>query len=483
MTNSYSLITVSFSLMAAFLFLFIYNEEPSYFVFSFSIVVAVINFSFFLCYIRKFGLSFFSFSFIFLLGYLIVHFQVITLEVIGYELPNKTYSTFWASDSVKNKSILYSLVGLLSYFFGYYLSCKSSLNLKSKNLVGSNNTSFLLIGAYACYILFFINSGSYSSGDYSGEGASSISSYFFKFFNVLLSSIIIIKLSSFISDKNITSINVNIYKYLKYFGLPVLFLVFWHMIFSLYVGDRGQVIFYGVLLFSMYYIRFNKLELIKTIIYILILSISLTIIGQVRQSRHTGESLLTRFTTVTSTNEESKWYDQKVYGDSTLELALSMRTLNHSIYNVPSKFDYQYGLFQLQRLLAIVPGVSGVFNKIVYDGERKYDGTANFITFLIQGDNPLSGDGTSIIADIYLDYGLFGILFVMVLFGFFIGSNEYKLVTGTYTATNFCWVAMLIFLANSLYLSRSSIFAILGNIVFIFIFIHINKVFINAYKK
>ena len=59
----------------------------------------------------------------------------------------------------------------------------------------------------------------------------------------------------------------------------------------------------------------------------------------------------------------------------------------------------------MQHLLNIVPFVSGLVQKNIFDYDKKFDGSANFITYLIQGEKPRYGDGTSVVADLYLDFG------------------------------------------------------------------------------
>ena len=51
------------------------------------------------------------------------------------------------------------------------------------------------------------------------------------------------------------------------------------------------------------------------------------------------------------------------------------------------------------------------------DNDWKYDGSANFITYLIQGNDPSYGDGTSASADLYLDFGGYGVFFGLFIFG------------------------------------------------------------------
>ena len=129
-----------------------------------------------------------------------------------------------------------------------------------------------------------------------------------------------------------------------------------------------------------------------------------TILGEAR-TRAIGESFVDRLVLATEAGEP-KYFDESVPGASSIELALSVRTLAVSVESVPEEFDYHYGGFQLQQIAAVVPGAQGMVNKLVYNGDPRYNGSANFITYLIHRRPVDYGDGSSVIADLYLDFGI-----------------------------------------------------------------------------
>lgn len=483
MTRSLSLFFISSSWLL-FLTLFVFcEEEPNAALLLGAAVATIVNSALFLWFLRTRNVSFYSFSFIFVLGYLIVHLQVLTLEFFGFRMPNFTYDLFWASELIKNKTVLISAVGIVSYYFGYLLTSSGRITLSQTSAATGNDISnafFLVFIAGLFYLLFFATSGEYRSGVYSGDGALGASAYFYKIFNIALMAAIIVRLS-YISSLGDNAAR-NLFGYFHLVGWPLLSLTLWHICFSLYVGNREPVISYSLLLFSLYYIRLNKLSVVKTAAYVLVFSTVLTVIGEVRQARHSGSDLASRYASA-SQSDKSKWYDEKIVGNSTIELALSMRTLNHTLINVPSRYDYQLGLFQLQKLIATVPGGAGLFNKLVYNGDKRYDGTSNFITYLIQGDRPLYGDGTSITADLYIDFGIVGIVGGLLLLGCFMGKNEWRLAYGAQRANSFAWLVIVVFLSKSLFLSRSAILFEISRIILIFAFIHLNLWLVRAFKK
>lgn len=456
--------------------------------YQFSMIVIAFSSTFFYFSIIKerYGsLYWFSLSSIFILGYFIVFYQISILDFFDYRVPPIFEVFVWADKSVINKSIGISTLGLLSFYSStiFYLHANSNNSNSNSTYESINSISFITFFIYLFYILFILNSGSYIYGEYTPDDASGLSSYFYKLFKITLSAAIIVRIS-FITSLNIDRLSIR--EYLSHFPKSLLIILFWHILFSLFVGDRGPVIFLLILVFGIYFIRWGKIKFYKMIIYLFIFTFIMTMIGEIRQNRNSGESysdrLISSITGVEDINKSSKKFDVLVPGDKTIELALSIRTLNHSIYNVPEKYDFMYGLYQLKNLYSVIPGLSGKLNQLIFNGEKKYDGSSNFITFLIQGNNPVSGVGSSIVADLYLDFGVYGVVIGLFIFGLFVTNNEYKLFVG-YQSTNFLWIATLMYFANSLYMNRSTILLEFSNIILVYLLIKINEQFVLRYKN
>jgi hypothetical protein len=368
-----------------------------------------------------------------------------------------------------------SSLGLISFFIGYLNKPRTVKNIANRKNLLKNNTNLIPVFlAYLFYFLFFISAGSYSSGEYSANDASALSSYFYKLFKISFSAAIIIRIS-YISSLEIADISFK--KYLLLLKKPILILLSWFVVFSLFVGDRGPVIYFLTLSIALYFIRWKRFSFVSLFVLVIAGGFFMTLVGEIRQSRFSGASYKERvLESVLSigSDENTKRYDTQVPGGQTIELASSVRTLNHAIYNVPKHYNYQYGLFQLRHIYSIVPGFSGILNRLIYDGEKKYDGSSNFITFLIQGENPTYGDGTSIVADFYLDFGVVGVVAGLYFFGFFIGRNEIKLLNGTQNPS-LSWIALLIYFSLALYVNRSALLLEFGNIILIYLLIKLNS--------
>lgn len=481
------IIIIFYFFLASIFFILTPLEPNSQYQWNMLIITAISTVSFFIIQKEQYKkFQWLSISTIFVLGYWVVFYQMIILHLMGYDVPDWFFEHIWADETVMNKSIGLSTLGLLSFFLGEIYAINNNpieRYLKEKGKISSNSIFLVLIFSYMFYIMFLLTSGSYIYGEYTPTDASGMSTYFFKLFEVSLSAAIIIKIS-YITSLEYEQLSFR--KYLSYFGKPLLLLLFWHIAFSLFVGDRGPIIYFSLLAFGIYFLRWKQIDFFRTLVVVFLLSSFLTFIGQVRQSRFSGMGYLDRIVNIFSNYERgdqhSKGFDVRVPVSETLELAFSIDTLNHAIYNVPNKYDYMYGMFQFQNIVSIVPGLSGIVNSLLFGNEKEYSDSAAFITYLIQGKNPGYGNGTSIIADFYLDFGVYGVVIGMFLFGLFIGKNEYKLFFG-YQKPTLAWIATLIFFGHSLYINRSTVGLQFANIVLIYVLIKMNAYFILHYKK
>jgi len=435
--------------------------------------------------IMKYGeMRWLSISTIFILGYFVVFYQIFFLDLFGFKLVDIYYRFVWINSTVMHKTFGIASIGILAFYLGASsIKFKFSKEIKkTEESTSSNSIFFVLTLAYIFYILFFIFAGSYRYGVYYAKDASPVATYLYKLFVVCLSAAIIIKISNLTSFKE----KISFRKYLGNFGFPLLFLLVWHIVFSTYVGDRGPVISFTLLAFAMYFIRWQKLNLFRIIIAVLIAASLMTLIGKIRSYRSSGMGYSRRLSEVVSEYSDddaiNTKFGMKIPMSQTIELALSVQSLNYALYNVPDNYNFRYGMYQLNYIFSIVPGLTVMTNSLLYDGSVKYTSSSSFVTYLIQGDNPSYGNGTSILADFYLDFGVLGVLLGLYLFGLFVGSNESRLWKG-YQRPTLIWIATLIFLSKAIYLNRSSVGLEVSNIILIFIFIKMNTTLLTYFKK
>lgn len=460
------------------LFLYVIYDKKFYFI-AFQIILYLLLLSvyFYAHYVRYNKLYYTSFSILFLLGYSIVYFQMPLLYSLGFRLTSQFDAFVWSKGNLIFETTSVALISISAYVIGFTSNVKFSTK-KNNIIVGNTTLKLLVIFTYIFYILYFLNSGSYMSGNYSAGDESGLAKYFSKLFNIFLFSSIVVSL---VKLNNKISAIKGIKSYISNFYKPLIILITWHILFSFYVGDRGPIITLGLLVSSLYFFKVRSVGFIKIFIILIVAASIMSIISQIR-SRDSNDSFFSRLIVATSLEEKSSTYfSESSPGEGTLELALSIRTLSHSIDKVPNEYDYQYGLYQAQYFAGIVPGLRSTLNNLIYDGNQMFNGSANFISYQIQGGKPKYGDGSSIIADLYLDFGVLGCVFVMFFFGLIIKNLEYSIIKNK-LVLNFGTLFIFMFISKSIYLSRSTLALELSNIVFSYLIIAIFCYFLRVKK-
>ncbi len=161
--------------------------------------------------------------------------------------------------------------------------------------------------------------------------------------------------------------------------------------------------------------------------------------------------------------------------DTTLELANSVRTLYKTLTVVPENQEFFYGSLWAGDLLAPLPFSQSLYLNLTGIPGYKISSTG-YITYLTFGKNPSSGEGTTLIADIYLNFALFGVIIFMFLLGIFFKKTSNELVL----QNNFKWLIVAAIMASfSLYFSRSGLFIMLRPIIWSIILAFL---FVKKYK-
>lgn len=420
-------------------------------------------------------ISWISILFLFSLSYIIVHFQLPILHSYGFKLNNKYLLKWaWGSKDIVNKSLLISTMGLLAFYAGYALLSGKKYSRNNNKMIKHKSVLYfnlLIYISYFLYILFFITSGSYKYGNYAAGDQMSISNYFFSGFNIFLSASILLKLY-YIRERNYE--NISFLDYIKTIGYGITILTFWHIAFSFYVGDRAPIINYGLLYLGLYFVRWKRLNLIYLIGIIFILGTVFTILAKVRTNKN-NKGYVERFNKVIQSDKRTKKFNNtKIPLSQTVELAFSVRCLNHVVKNIPSKYDYKYGYFQLNQIVAGLPWISKYFLKYIGNNEWKNGDSSNYITFLIQGDNAKYGDGKTPSADLYLDFGIYGVVIGLFMFGIFVKKAD-EIMIHNNSISLFFWIATMIYFASAFYLGRSSLLNYFQRIMQIYIILIVNN--------
>lgn len=411
-----------------------------------------------------------------LIGIWIVFFQVPIDYVLGNVKPNNLF--LFVNQNIILKSFVLSIIGLLCFFWGN-LSAKISkrrLIEKKERVIKVNGLillSFVSLGLY-----FFTVNPLYLAGYYQDVGIGTTAYYFVNFFNIFI-------FSSFIQRcRNLKVAGVKIKSfgaYLRYIGWPILCLILIYLMSVVLSGDRGPIIVYSLLIISGFlFVTRIKIRVIYLVLLFLLGSIAMTVLGIARGGGKRGLSFGEKIlSSIEGGSVTPQRYGYVSFLPYTQELSLSYNALNTVVDYVPKYHDFFYGRFQVQRIFVIVPFASIFYPLIFKDNSAKFQTSSSYITWIQQGNFPTYGSGTSAMADLYLDFGLAGVMIGMFFFGYFMRLSEVAMYVTSFPSL-FMQVFFMVYLSYVIYISRSSILANLLMVVWIYLILSINKF---AYEK
>lgn len=400
---------------------------------------------------------------LFLIGYFIVFFQYNIDLVFGIKDCN---DPVFLSPNIILKSSLLSSLGLCSFYIGV-LSVSISKPVKTfKNCNISHNavsvSKIFFIFSSLLWLIFNAKqclSGTYSQSELENN-AGSMSNY-----STILFITSFFTYLTYIVYTNRRTEGMDFKSFLTLFGfLPHICLLV-YVLLTLNLGDRGPIIIVLSSYFSASIILTKKNVTWSRLIILIIISASIaSLIGMARGM--VGDNMYEKLKVIETRPDETCL-------PITSELAYSQITVNYAIENVPEKYDYFKGKFQIRQILATIPFSSRV-TKYFLDQDWKLRSSAFFITYLIQGNKYTYGNGTSLIADLYMSFGVLGVISLLFILGLIIRKNEINI----FRSTNSSLPHILLYICFSGYAvaeCRSSLLSPLNFIAFSFILTYLIK--------
>lgn len=470
------MVIIIFYLLIFLVLLIFYNSAPNVLEVDFIATTLFIDFISIIFFIvanyKGFKENIFRHSIFILLGYVIVHFQHLAEFVIKGNLPYGL--NLWVNEAIVCQSLVLSSLGLISFLLGYEIyklgKMRGSLLVSEINnerfpvLLAS--PKFLVFISYLLLFLFLLTANPlYLAGHYGSEDPGTIAKYIQLLFWLFFYSSIIIK-----------SWNVAFYTKSKSFlahireiGVSINVLALLFCMFMLFIGDRGPAIMVVMIYLSGFVFRVKNKP--KPVYLLVLLFFGAALMSLVGEYRKTDKNLSVVERLV---NSYEKKEVEEVNGlEETSELAGSVKALHYAVAYVPNVYDYKYGRFQILQLVASIPGSAGFLYRN-FDSSFENQGSAYFITYLDQGYDVTWGLGTTVVADFYIDLGFIGVIVGMFIFGLFVCKFE-LLSLSEKPLTILAWVFILIYMARSIYIGRSSALFPLQESLWIYLIIMLNN--------
>lgn len=412
--------------------------------------------------------NYFTSTFLFLLSFLIVHFQFYIDYALG--LRTDLGVRYYLNYSIVPKAITIAALTVNVYFIGNIvaLMSNSSKPHPTHNKLTYPSLLFLKITMALMLLLYVIGTPSdFFLGSYNElmneEGALGYIHYKSEQLFHLSFYAYIISIINILKRQNIQISTINYIKFLGPFAVSVIGLF---LMLNLMAGSRSPIIAILLALASGYFISQNKKLKFKTLIIILL------IVGTTFQFltyfRATSGQLAIedRIVMASQTRDQNSSYEESTIMPATFELAGSIRAY-HAVVMRQEDNDILYGQASIGYLLSIIPGLGLIATKLI---GLEFTGSPKLVTEWMGADH---GMGTTALADTYLDYGLYGTFIIYLLFGYLLSKLDIVAYTRFLDSNSFLQVLTLVFISNSIFISRASIMSAIADVVTTYIILKI----------
>jgi len=240
-------------------------------------------------------------------------------------------------------------------------------------------------------------------------------------------------------------------------------------------GDRGPILQIIIAYFTCYCIL--DLRKYNIIIIVAAVAVGAFIISFLAFFRHyDGTGNLIDMIRHSSAMQADMVSSQMSVSPSTFELSKSVRTMHASVSYTEDN-GYSYGIFQGFQLIGIIPGLGSLFT-IFFGIDNEMLKSSRFLTNHLGSDHGL---GTTVVADIWLDFGIIGILVIFFIFGAFlrrVDENMYSRIP----LSVFWYILIIVFISKAFYIGRSTILILFRDVVIGYIIMLVG-IYVIGYNK
>lgn len=421
---------------------------------------------------------------VFALGYCIVYYQLPFCYHAGFDLSYYSNYVIFSPHNVSYCVLLASL-GLSAFFCGEQIltlrrrpfqvdaGVRSTIDNQilqnaSTKIKNANSAILFLTIIFFLFYLKSIGLGSYFGFAYGSKSNPAFSTHLNFLYTIFLYIAILLDFSRLIKTRPTSFI-----QYLRTWDVRVLLVTLFTIVPYVLSGDRGSYLQPLALIVIPYFVLSKPMKLFKSMAIATTMAFILVVVGDTRgrMSVSWTDALTARIASVAN---PAAW--------PTIELANSFGTFNIATGYFPQKYEYQNGVKTLYSIASLIPFSSFFTDVRKKNLESDYvlSSSLFFTNILTQGTFS-SGSGTSTLADIYIDFGPYGIPIVLFLWGMFMAwicrnvmisqSSNFVFLYSYYSYVNIyvnrstfftgfnhlIWVFLIVFFIKRLYLERSSL--------------------------
>jgi oligosaccharide repeat unit polymerase len=392
------------------------------------------------------------FEFFFMIAFGLTNF----IYPIFYFPTNPDFSMFSLdfNYNVISKATSIALLGYTFFLTGLsFFDNKKSNTSNIKHSMNLEKTSLFLFKVTVIFFILYLISGGPKAlaSEYSNDGdqiAKGISPYFYM---VFFSTSIIIAFLMFNNEIQ--------KKYRLWFICLVVLIIF----IFLGIGSRTLPLALALTAIVSYNNYKKKIPFITILILLLIGAVFLTLITFARSTSITDKGYVDQ--AMQNTQISSFW-------DFASDLVINNRNL-YTLIDFADSQSYTYGLTMLAGIMSPIPFLQGFFCR-TFNVPVDFIGSATFNTFLDLGTDSTWGLGSNLISDVYLAFGIIGVICFFYVLGMLLGKSKIE------ASKNIYWNIFYFFLvSNSVYWARSGFFDNLRYLVWALVIVSLYNIYLK----
>lgn len=422
--------------------------------------------------------NYITISFLFLLSFSIVHFQLY-LDY-AFSLRDQLNVRFYLDYNIVPKAITLAAMALLCYIIGVtYQTIIKSKNYSENIIINKSFSMMFLKGLFIS--LFFLNLYVTPIDYYQGNYGDYLNNNKISFFQLKFNQLFQVSIWSYIIciiislSQNDTKI-YNPIQYIVKFNFIFIFVIAVYSFLTLSAGSRGPIIKIFLLLFVGYILL--KRQVINPIIFLVLIFVFgyfvefigfyRNVAGDLNFLNKIDEALVLRENYKNMTAQSSIF-------PPTIELAESLGAYQ-SIVMDQEYNNKLYGLGLLGPLIGIIPGLGSLIKSTF---SIEFVGSAQYTTEMLGSS---FGTGTTALADIYLNFGVVGVIIIFLAFGYYVSSLDSKAYKNFKQISLFNQVIFMVLISNAIYLGRASIFYAFSEVVLVYLILSFS-IFLSRYSR
>ena len=397
--------------------------------------------------------NFLNITLIVAIGMIIVHFFEYFAWLLGLREDLRGLKVF--DRNIVNIAAIASLIGLISFFIGS-LSVKESFTSKVSIRMKANMKFLFDVTIFLLVAIFFLSTDPrYFQGGYGKIDQDSRS-----IFSTLADAMIQGCFLARIVNTSYHSKAHNIKSYILGYSLLFYISSGAYLLGILLSGDRGPIIYMVMMYICGFFIMCNKKIPIKlALLGIIFAAISLTLLSAIRQSG--GSMSMKKIEQGISSSQDD--YEKVGYFAFADDLTRSYRA-----YNALFTFGYERGIFYgvgfANQVLGFVPGLRFVVYRVLGVDEETVNTTVIATDLMVaqMGQNTISsatgsGFGTTCFGDVFVNFGLGGIIIIFYIFGYVVKKLNLSIYDNDIPPI--IKIFAIGYFAYAIYIGRSTVFS------------------------